>query len=154
LRGLLQLRARRARNAHPEHEARLELTRVGFAQLPEISEPPRARSLRHRRAPTGQPARVSGTGRDPVGRDGDRDGAAGRDHPESEILKIEQRVFSKQKSSVVFLGGIGAVIGIAAAFGSGGPPVGQEPDKPPDEEAGSAPPGFAISLPILSFIFR
>jgi hypothetical protein len=137
----------------PEHEARLELTRIGFAQLPEIPNnagPELSGTMLRRQA--GQlffrvPVAIRA--------DGMVTGSVEQDVviPESEILRIEQRVFSMQRTAVVAAGGIGVLIGVAYAFGSGGPPVGQEPEKPIDEEAGSGPSGLALTLP-LSFLFR
>jgi hypothetical protein len=137
----------------PENEARLELTRVGFAQLPELpnnSGPDLSGTIIRRQA--GQlffrvPVAIRA--------DGMVTGTVEQDVviPEVDILKIEQRVFSKQRTAVVALGGLGVLAGVIAAFGSGGPPVGQQPDPPIDEEAGSGPSGLALTLP-LSFLFR
>jgi hypothetical protein len=142
------------RNISPEHEVRLELTRVGFAQLPEIPNHP-GPDL------SGMVVRQEASQlwlRVPVAirADGMVTGTVQQDVviPQGDILKIEQRVFSKRRTAVVAAGGVGVLVGLIAAFGSGGPPVGEEPPKPIDEEAGSGSRAVVASIPILSILFR
>jgi hypothetical protein len=137
----------------PEGEVRLELTRVGFAQLPELPNNPgpdlSGRVVRQ--DPTRLWLRVPIA----IRADGMVTGTVQQDLviPATDIVKIERRVFSRRRTGVVAVAGVGALIGTIAAFGSGGPPVGQEPEKPIDEEAGSGPSGLSISLPF-SILFR
>jgi hypothetical protein len=139
---------------NPEREVRLELTRVGFAQLPEIPNNPgpdisgRVVRQESNRLLLRVPVNIR--------MDGMVTGIVEQDVviPAADIVRIEQRVFSRQRTAVVALGGIGTLIGVIAAFGSGGPPVGQPPEKPIDEEAGSGPSGMAVTVPLLSILFR
>jgi hypothetical protein len=139
---------------NPEREVRLELTRVGFAQLPEIPNNPgpdiSGRVVRQESNQLLLRVPVN------IRMDGMVTGMVEQDVviPAADIVRIEQRVFSRQRTGVVALGAIGTLIGVIAAFGSGGPPVGQPPEKPIDEEAGSGPSGMAVTLPLLSIFFR
>jgi hypothetical protein len=140
-------------NLSPEGDVRLELTRVGFAQLPEIPFQPgpdlAGRVVRQEQSQLWLRVPVA------IRADGMVTGTIHQEVviPAAEIVRIERRVFSRRRTGVVALAGVGALIGTIAAFGSGGPPVGQEPEKPIDEEAGSGPSGLSISLPF-SFLFR
>ena len=136
----------------PQRDVRLELTRVGFAQLPEIPNRP-GPDL------SGRVERTEGDRiilRVPVAirTDGMVTGTIRQEVviPAADIVRVEQRVFSRRRTAVVALGGLGMLVGTVMAFGSGGPPVGQEPEKPIDEEAGSTS-GFSLTLPI-SILFR
>ena len=142
------------RTVPPDREVRLELTRVGFAQLPEIPNHP-GPDL------SGMVVRQDASQlwlRVPVAirMDGMVTGTVEQDVaiPQADILKIEQRVFSRRRTGVVALGGVGALVGMIAAFGQGGPPLGEEPQKPIDEEAGSGARAVRASLPLFSIRFR
>jgi hypothetical protein len=141
------------RSLAPDRDVRLELTRVGFAQLPEIPNRPGPEL-------TGRVTRAEADRivlRVPVAirSDGMVTGTIRQEVviPAADIVRVEQRVFSRRRSAVVALGGVGALVGTLMAFGSGGPPVGQEPEKPIDEEAGSGTSGFSLRVPI-SILFR
>jgi hypothetical protein len=136
----------------PEGEARLELTRTGFAQLPEIPNHPGPDIA-------GTVVRRDGAQllfRVPVNirSNGMVTGTIEQDLtiPAADILRIERREFSRRRTAVVVLGGIGALIGVSQAFGTGGPPVGEDPGKPIDEEAGSG--AGLVSFPLLSLFLR
>ena len=74
--------------------------------------------------------------------------------PAADVVRVERREFSRRRTSLVVLAGIGVLVGVIEAFGSGGPPVGQDPPDPIDEEAGSGATALRASLPILSILFR
>jgi hypothetical protein len=137
----------------PEGDVRLELTRVGFAQLPEIPFQPgpdlSGRVVRQERNQLWLRVPVA------IRADGMVTGTVHQEVviPAADIVRLERRVFSRRKTGVVALAGVGALVGTIAAFGSGGPPVGQQPEPPIDEEAGSGAAGLSISLPF-SFLFR
>lgn len=136
----------------PEGEARLELTRVGFAQLPEIPNHPGPdlAGTVVRRDGAQLLFRVPVT----IRSNGMVTGTVDQDVtiPAADILRIERRHFSRRRTAVVILGGIGAAIGVSQAFGSGGPPSGEDPGKPIDEEAGSR--ALVASIPLFSLFFR
>jgi hypothetical protein len=137
----------------PEGDVRLELTRVGFAQLPEIPNVPgpdlSGRVVRQEQNRLWLRVPVA------IRSDGMVTGTVAQDLviPAADIVRVERRVFSRRKTAVVTTAGVGALVGTIFAFGSGGPPSGQEPEKPIDEEAGSRPSGLSLSLP-LSILFR
>ena len=137
----------------PNRDVRLELTRVGFAQLPEIPNRPgpdlSGRVVR--KDPDQLFLRVPVA----IRADGLVTGTIQQEVvvPAAEIVRVESRVFSRRRTAVVALGGVGALIATAMAFGAGGPPVGQEPEPPIDEEVGSGTSGFSLTLPI-SILFR
>jgi hypothetical protein len=132
----------------PGRDARLELTRPGFARLPEI--------------PNHSGPDLSGT---VVRREGEQlwlrvpvnirenglvVGTVDQDVviPTSDIAVIERREFSRKRTAMVGLGGLGVLVGIASAFGDSGPPIGGDQVKPIDEEAGAL-----ASFPLFSIFF-
>ena len=124
-------------------DVRLELTRVGFAQLPEIPNRPGPELAGRlvRQDPGQLLLRVPVA----IRADGMVTGTVEQDVliPATDIIRVERREFSRRRTGVVALGGVALLVGVIQAFGSGGPPVGQEPEKPIDEEAGSGPSGAA-----------
>lgn len=135
----------------PGEEVRLELTRTGFAQLPEIPNRPGPEL-------GGTLVRADASSltlRVPVAirRDGLVVGTVEQDVliPTAEILSLERREFSRRRTGLVGALGAAALVGVLEGFGTGGPPSGEEPDPPIDEEAGSA---LVASFHLLSAFFR
>ena len=131
----------------PGDEVRVELTRVGFARLPEI--------------PNNSGPDLSGV---LVGNGGDRlllrvPVAIRRDGlltntveqevaiPTADIVRVERREFSRRRTAVAAAGALASLAGLWAAFGDEGPPSGEQPDEPEDGEAG----GLALIAALLRF---
>lgn len=134
----------------PNRDVKVELTRVGFAKLPELPEHP-GPDL------SGTVLRVENGElllRVPVlvRTDGLVTGTIRQDLsiPTADIVDVSQRQFSRKRTALVVGGAAAILAGVFTAFDVGGPPSGQQPNQPPDEEAGAR---ALIAVPLFS-IFR
>lgn len=131
-------------------DVRLEMTRLGFAALPELpNEAGPALSgelLSHREGHIllRVPIRIR--------RDGTVVGSVDQDLtiPIDQVLRWEKREFNRVRTGLAVAGGLAGAIGLYVAFGSGGPPVGEEPPRPPDGEAGGLARIELFSIPLRS----
>lgn len=135
----------------PGTDVRVEMTRVGFASLPQIPNQP-GPALAGKVVSSQTETMLL---RVPVliRRDGQVAGTVEQDLtiPFEQMLGLERRALDRVRTGIAVLGLVGGVVGLYLGFGSGGPPSGEEPPPPPDEEA----PGFArielFSLPVPPF---
>src|SRR5688500_13125323 len=118
----------------PGTQVRVEMTRLGFAALPQIpSQPgPRLAGTMVSTEASGMLLRVPVL----IRQDGQVIGTVEQDLsvPFADVLAWERRAFNPARTGIAVAGVLGSVVGIYLAFGSGGPPTGEEPPPPPDEE--------------------
>ena len=132
----------------PGDEVRLELTRVGFAELPEI--------------PNMAGPSLNGL---LMGTEGDRislrvpvavhmDGFVTQvveqnvAVPANQIVRVERRLFNRKKTMVTVGGGLAGLAGIFLGFKAGGNDAPDIPQKDPEEEAGVGRSLIGFSIPI------
>jgi hypothetical protein len=135
----------------PGSDVRVEMTRLGFAALPQIpSEPgPRLHGTLVSRENGSILLRVPVL----IRRDAQVLGSIDQDLtiPVSEVLTWEARELHPVRTGFALAGVIVGALGAWFAFGAEGPPPGEPPVDPPDEEV----PGFArielFSLPVPPF---
>ena len=135
----------------PAQEIRLEVSRVGFAKLPQMPEQPGPdiAGTVVRADPEQVILRVPVH----VRSDGMVTGTIQQDViiPSSDIVDVTRREFSRKRTALVTAGGLGILAGLFTAFGHGGAPSGDVPDKPGDQEAGAQ---VIASLPFLQLLLR
>ena len=132
------------------NDVRVELTRVGFAELPEMPSYPgpdltgvlvraEAGGLLLR-VPV--PVRVDGMLRETI----DQDVTI----PSRSIVQIERREFDRTRTGLSVAGGVATLLGVFLGFKAGGNDTPEIPQPPGEEEAGSRliSSVFRIPLPI------
>jgi hypothetical protein len=128
----------------------MELTRVGFAKLPELPEQsgPDVSGTLLQVDPAQVVLRVPVN----VRRDGIVTGTIAQDViiPIADVVDVSHKQLSRGRTALVLGGGVGILAGLFTAFGPGGPPSGSDRPGPIDQEAGS----LVASLQLLRLPLR